>query len=71
MIFSKKTRRYQKTGGFIEAFGSYSPKHSKLSILAKNGLNGQSFAISEFSPHIDYDFFKGDHKKIKMIHSSV
>ena len=67
MIFSKKTRRttsMPKIEGFIEAFGSYRPKLSKLSILVKNGLNGQSFAISEFSRHIEYGCLKGDHKKI-------
>ena len=41
-------------------------KLSKLSILAKNGqilvLNGQIFAISEFSRHIEYDFLKENHK---------
>ena len=41
-------------------------KLSKLSILAKNGqilvLNGQNFAISEFSQHIEYDFLKEDHR---------
>ena len=55
-------------------------KLSKLSILAKNGqilvLNGQNFAISEFSRHIQYDFLKEDHKKnfhikIRKIHSGV
>ena len=39
---------------------------SKLSILAKKGqilvLNGQNFAISEFSRHIKYNFLKEDHK---------
>ena len=35
-------------------------------IWLKNGkifvLNGQNFAISEFSKHIEYDFLKEDHK---------
>ena len=54
-------------------------KLSKQSILAKNGqilvLNGQNFAISEFSRHIEYDFLKVDYKnnlpKIKKIHNGV
>ena len=41
-------------------------KHSKTAILAKNGqifvINGQKFATSEFSRHIEYDFLKEDHK---------
>ena len=43
-----------------------SQKLSKQSIFAKNGqnfvLNGQSYAKSEFSRHIEYDFLKENHK---------
>ena len=79
--FTQRRRQEQlpchKFGRFIVAFGSYRPKTLKLAL---NGqilvLNGQNFAISEFSRHIEYDFLKEDHKnnfhtKIRKIHSGV
>ena len=61
-----KEVQYQKLGRFIAAFGSYMSKTLKTVNFAKNGqifvLNGQSFAKSELSRHIEYDFLKEDHK---------
>ena len=60
-IFHTKKQEYSQW--YLEVIGQ---KLSKLSILAKNdqilALNGQNFAISEFSWHMQYDFLKEDHK---------
>ena len=57
------TKNWEDSQRRLEVKGQ---KPSKLSISAKNGqilaTNGQILAISEFSRHIHYDFFKEDHK---------
>ena len=62
-----KEAPYQKLGRFIAAFGSYMSKTLKTvnfcqKIDQMSVLNDQSFAKSEFSRHIEYDFLKEDNK---------
>ena len=70
MIFSKRTirttsipkiRKIQSGVWRLQAKNSQNcqfwPKNGKILVL-----NGQDFAISEFSRHIEYDFLKDDHK---------
>ena len=65
---------------FIAAFGSYMSKTLKTVNFCKKNeqifvLNGQSFAKSEFSRHIEYDLLKNIRTtsipKIRKIHSGV
>ena len=70
MIFSKKTTGVVSISKIKKIYSSVwkisiGQKHSKMAILPKNGqilvLNGQNFAISELSWHIEYDFLKEDY----------
>ena len=71
MIFSKKTIRTTSIPKVRKIHsGVWKLKAKNLQncqFWPKNGkifvLNGQKFAISEFSQHIEYDFLKDNHQK--------
>ena len=56
---------------FRAVFGIYRSKTLKMSILVKNGQilarNGQILVISEFSRHIEYNFFEEKHIRTTFI----
>ena len=63
----ERTDESEFIGSFRSLKTSGEPKNSQnCQFWQRNdqilALNGQNFAISEFSRHIEYDFFKEDHK---------
>ena len=70
MIFSKRTIRTTSIPKIRNIHGGVWKLKAKnlqnCQFWPKNGqilvLNGQNFAISEFSQHIEYDFLKEDHQ---------